>query len=413
MGLAVRNYLQQRKYKRNGSVTSGAYFYQRRVPKDLRHRTDIFKSQFIEEYLGTTDRTAAGRKVSAVNEKWERIFDAMRRDEKITEEQLERIRLAAQFQAHGAMMADPLDGPNEVADALEQFLPNVEADSRKYLERAGLDCSERNLNEAMRAIWIGTIGAQALFNQGLTPSEPPSYEPLMFDTSGPGGPTILEATEAYEKSTDVTTTEKTRRQLKQSARLFADHVGQQKPVTALTGKDAVAFLDRLAKINPDYRRDPKSGELTLAELEEFYPSKEGKGLSAATINRHAGHLRVLIGWLIKRHELPEEHRNPFAGKSRSIKNWNGDGGQGGGYLPMSDSEIAALLKDAMLGRDFGQNFNACIGWLVLIGAFTGARAGELCALTKDDVREKDEIPFIAIRSGKTENATRVVPLQPS
>ena len=79
---------------------------------------------------------------------------------------------------------------------------------------------------------------------------------------------------------------------------------------------------------------------------------------------------------------------------------------------MSDSEIAALLKDAMLGRDFGQNFNACIGWLVLIGAFTGARAGELCALTKDDVREKDEIPFIAIRSGKTENATRVVPLHP-
>ena len=71
-------------------------------------------------------------------------------------------------------MADPLDGPNEVTDALEQFLPNVEPDARKYLERAGLNCSERNLNEAMRAIWIGTVGAQALFNQGLTPAEPPS-----------------------------------------------------------------------------------------------------------------------------------------------------------------------------------------------------------------------------------------------
>jgi hypothetical protein len=106
----MQNYLS----RRNG----GAYLYQRRVPRDLRHRRDVFKNQFIEEYLGTTDRATAKRKVSAINEQWERTFDAMRRDEAITAEQLERIRLAAQFQVHGAMMADPLDGPNEVADAL-------------------------------------------------------------------------------------------------------------------------------------------------------------------------------------------------------------------------------------------------------------------------------------------------------
>ncbi len=57
--------------RRNG----GGYFYQRRVPMDLRHRRDVFKSQFIEVYLGTTDRATAKRKVSAINERWERTFD--------------------------------------------------------------------------------------------------------------------------------------------------------------------------------------------------------------------------------------------------------------------------------------------------------------------------------------------------
>ena len=91
------DYLRQRKYDRDGKVTRGAYYYQRRVPKDLRHRKDIFKYKFIEDYLGTTDRTVAKRKVSAVNEKWERTFDAMRSDKTITLEQFERIRIAEQY----------------------------------------------------------------------------------------------------------------------------------------------------------------------------------------------------------------------------------------------------------------------------------------------------------------------------
>jgi len=307
----MAQYLQRRK--------SGAYYFQRRVPQDLRQRRDVFKGQFIEEYLGTSDKATAKRKVAAINERCERTFEAVRRNEQITVQELARIRLVAQFEIHAIMMADPLDGPDEVADALEQLLPNLEADARRHLERAGLDCSERNLNEAMRVILIGTLGAQSLFSQGLTPPEPPSYEPLVLETTGSSGPTVLEAADAYEKASDVATTEKTRHQLKQSARLFADHVGHRKPVAAVTGRDAVAFLDRLAKINPDYRRDPKSSELTLAQLEEFYAAKKSKGLAAATINRHAGHIRVLIAWLIKRHELPEEHRNPFDKKSRRVK----------------------------------------------------------------------------------------------
>jgi integrase len=326
----------------------------------------------------------------------------MRRKEAVTAEQIERIRLESQFQIHAGMTTNPLGALDRVKDDLERFLPNVDTDARQTLERIGLDCNEHNIEIAMNAIWDGTVGAQVLFDQGLTPSEPRPYARIA-DTAI-GGPTIIEAAEAYEQAVGVTVADKTRKQVKQTARLFADHVGPGTPVVAVTGKDAVGFLDLLAKINPDYRRDPKSGELTLAQLAELYPAKDGKGLSAATINRHAGHIRVLIAWLIKRHELPEEHRNPFAGKSRRAT--------GKLRLPMTDSEIAALLDGAPLAREPGQNFKECVGWLVLLGAYMGARAGELCELTVDDVREKDGIRYVAIKTGKTESASRVIPLHP-
>ncbi len=394
--MAITQYLS----RRNG----GGYFYQRRVPKDLRYRRDVFKSQFIEVYLGTSDRAVAKRKVSAINEQWERTFDAMRRGDAITAETIERIRLAAQLRAYKAMVADPIDGPGRIADDLERFLPDIEADTKRYLVRAGLDPNdERNKAAAMRAIYIGTMNAQVFFEKGVEPPPVPAYDPLVFDTP-PDGLTIMEAAEAYEKAADVATSEKTRKQLKQSARLFADHCGKDKPVAAITGRNAVAFLDRLAKINPDYRRDPKSAELTLTQLEESYPAVDGKGLSAATLNRHAMNMRVLINWLIRRHELPEEHRNPFDRKSRKVK--------ADGYEPMSDIEIATLLHGEPLARSFGRNFGECIGWLVALGAYTGARAGELCALTKDDVRKKDGVHYLAICQGKTEAAARVIPIHP-
>jgi integrase len=386
--------------RRNG----GGYFYQRRVPKDLRHCRDVFKNQFIEVYLGTSDRTTAKRKVSEINERWERTFEAMRRNEAVTAEQIERIKLAAQLKAYKAMVADPIDGPGQIADDIERFLPNVEEDTTRYLERAGLDPNDdANKNAAMRAILIGTMNAQVFFEKGVEPPPVPAYDPLVLD-SPLDGPTILEAAEAYEKATDVATSEKTRLQLKASARLFADHVGKDKPVAAITGRDAVAFLDRLATISPDYRRDAKSAELTLAQLEEAYRAVDGEGLSAATLNRHAMNMRVLINWLIRRHEVPEEHRNPFDRKSRKVKT--------NGFEPMTDSEIAALLKDAPMVRSFGRNFQECIGWLVALGAYTGARAGELCALTKDDVHKKDGVHFVAIREGKTKAAARVIPVHP-
>ena len=236
----MTQYLRRRK--------SGGYMFQRRVPKDLRHRRDTFPYPHIEEYLSTTDKTVAKRKVSAINERWERTFDAMRKDEKVTAEQIERIRLESQFQVHARMLVNPRVASDRVEDELDRLLPNVDTDARQALERIGLDSNEHNMGIAINAIYDGTLGAQVLFDQGLTPPEPRPFARIT-DTAI-GGPTVLEAATAYDEAADVTTTEKTRRQLKQSARLFADHVGKDTPVAAIIGRDAVAWLDKLARINP-------------------------------------------------------------------------------------------------------------------------------------------------------------------
>ena len=59
-----------------------------------------------------------------------------------------------------------------------------------------------------------------------------------------------------------------------------------------------------------------------------------------------------------------------------------------------------------------KTFKEAVGWLIMLAIYTGARAGELCALTVDDVMEKDGTRYLAIRTGKTESAARVIPLHP-
>jgi len=57
-----------------------------------------------------------------------------------------------------------------------------------------------------------------------------------------------------------------------------------------------------------------------------------------------------------------------------------------------------------------KTFKGAVGWLVMLAIYTGAREGELCALTVNDVMEKDGTRYLAIQDGKTEAARRVVPI---
>ena len=69
--------------------------------------------------------------------------------------------------------------------------------------------------------------------------------------------------------------------------------------------------------------------------------------------------------------------------------------------------IAARDPVAFVGERYGQALRD----LIRLGLMTGARLNELCELQQSDLLTTEQA--LRIREGKTENATRVIPVHPS
>ena len=379
-------YLRQRK--------SGAYFYQRRVPKELQHRKDLFKHQFIEEYLATTDRAVAKRQVSTVNEKWERTFDALRRDEKVTSEQLSKIRQIVQFEAHLAMLSDPQDGPELIKDRQGDFGPEFDARVAEALERVGLPHSKRNLELAMQAVWEGSQGALILFDQGLTPPEP-KFSIAARETAV-GGHKLNDALEHWsqERKPAARTIKEWRRTLSRFKELHGDIA-----IAAITRTHVAEFKDALAACTKHLSH--KERAQTLPEIVEA--SKGRPSLSPTSVNKQLGAIKSLLshavgqGWI---------ETNVAIG----VRMAGGRGEERPGFEP---GEVLALLEaTAGFKKSHPTRY-----WLPRLAAYTGARMEELGQLQKVHVCNEGGIDYIDIsnsdgRSVKTRSSRRRVPLHP-
>lgn len=371
------------------------------VPVALRSRF----GHVVEKWLGTGDvakaRDDAPEAVATIRAEFRAVLAGMPGNVKV----IEHVHATARHAAMQAALADPSRG-------VKIGTADVTARARAMLVKLGIQPAEPTIAAAEIALVEAASDAAMLWAKGIMPPEP---APLRISASvaqpaaSEGGETVPEAIEEYctarlaRKITD-----KTKHQVRQSGRLFAEHVNGAGVLT-ITRKHAVTFLERLAAISPRYARDPNAAKMTLAEIEKKYPAGNGDGLAVKTINRHATALRTLFDRLRDRDVLPLEHSNPFAETHRK----RGDDDETGTYLPMRDEEIAALLKAAPLATDRANTFADAVGWLVALAAYTGARAGELMALTTTEVCRKDGISFIAIPKGKTKNARRFVPLHPA
>src|SRR5262249_45196844 len=84
------------------------------------------------------------------------------------------------------------------------------------------------------------------------------------------------------------------------------------------------------------------------------------------------------------------------------------------YEPFTDQEIAALFADAKFEIAPAKHKTAtAMSWASLISAYTGARLEEIAQLKASDIKQTDDIwyfEFCHDGNGKTEAATRVVPL---
>ncbi|MFC4351689.1 DUF6538 domain-containing protein [Fodinicurvata halophila] len=205
--------------------------------------------------------------------------------------------------------------------------------------------------------------------------------------------TFSEAGKAYLEANRGVLVEQTRLQYETAARLFAEHV-DDKPVSKVTARDAVAFFDIIRRFDPLWGRSPKTKERTFKELQRLYGSHE-TGLSVKTLNRYVTALSCIWEHAKKRQEARGD--NPFKGQWSRVTRKNSRP-----YRPLTDEELAKLFKLVPKHR---------VLWEIpLVALYTGMRLNEICSLQWANVRQEDGIWYFDIIAAKSEAGVRVVPV---
>ena len=189
----------------------------------------------------------------------------------------------------------------------------------------------------------------------------------------------------------------TRQQKEATFRLFGEFVADR-PIREVSQADAAAFINALRQTDPLWARSPKARELGWKALQAKYGGR-ARGMSDATVNRHAQALKALWEWSAKRGHC--EGNNPFDGHRRRLR----AGVNVKGYLPWETAELSALLNPPPKRADLTE--------LILAGMFTGMRLNELAAMRWEQLREAEGVRFIQVEDAKTPAGNRQVPLHPA
>lgn len=127
----------------------------------------------------------------------------------------------------------------------------------------------------------------------------------------------------------------------------------------------------------------------------FQEATRGKAKSTAT--KCATVMRELWDWQFRHHDAPPE--NPFQNLQRA--HGNGSRAPAASYEAFTDEELTRLLKAT---RD-DPDLHPC----VLVGLHSGLRLSEILEATREQV---NGVECFVLRSGKTRNAKRLVPVHP-
>lgn len=139
-----------------------------------------------------------------------------------------------------------------------------------------------------------------------------------------------------------------------------------------------------------------TGDITRRSVQKWADKQVAAGKALATIRRSLSELRGYWGWLKSHQQVPEDSE-PFSGLTlpKAGKAENGDKRK-----PFAPADVV-LLHGAAL--ELGDRELAD---LIALGAFTGCRIEELCALPVGNVGEG----YLEIEDAKTEAGWRKVPL---
>ena len=189
-------------------------------------------------------------------------------------------------------------------------------------------------------------------------------------------------------------TTNTEQQKRATFTLFAGY-WRNRNLRDVTRADAARFMDAIRLLDPSWARSPRARELPWDVLQRHYGGRD-KGLSDATMNRHAAALQALWAWAAERYSY--EGRNPFSGFQRRLK----QGLNVDGYVAWELDELKRLLAPPPPRHDLQE--------LIVAGMFTGMRLDELASLRGDQVRTEEGVTFIQVTDAKTPAGNRQVPL---
>jgi integrase len=136
-----------------------------------------------------------------------------------------------------------------------------------------------------------------------------------------------------------------------------------------------------------------------------YRSKyiDSRGMSAKAESKELGCLKALFEWAVLRGYSQE---SPVHAKLRT-KREAASLGQSRPRRPYTAEELAKVFDPSNILKQP----DPCDFWLPFLALFTGCRVNELASLRQDDIlHDADMGYYISIREGKTDAASRVIPL---
>ncbi|MCT2558416.1 tyrosine-type recombinase/integrase [Tsuneonella sp. YG55] len=178
--------------------------------------------------------------------------------------------------------------------------------------------------------------------------------------------------------------------------LFGGYWGSR-PIREVRKKDAAEFLDALRQMNPMWGKSPKARSMSWPELQENFGG-QAKGMSDATINRHAATLKSYWAWAQERDYC--EGNNPFSGFHKRLK----EGRNVKGYLAWEPHELEQLFNPPPKRRDVTE--------VMLVAMYSGMRLDEIASLTRGQIRTEAGVTYANVVDAKTAAGERRVPIHP-
>lgn len=250
-------------------------------------------------------------------------------------------------------------------------------------------------------IWKPSL-PKDLFQPTVKREELPKARSAGSSKAETGGLTISQALQRYvdERKPAISTIASFQMTIRRFVELFGDL-----DVSQITKRQVAEFKDVLLKIPAKLK--PSERLLAVQEVLKLYEKRgDVPRLSAATINnKHLAALSVALRWASDNGYVDQV-------VSREVRAKAGAKTAKASRLPYTVEDLKAIFSLPVFvnGERSAAGAGEAAIWLPILALYSGARLNELGTLRLGDIISEDGIDALRIRTGKTVNAVRKIPI---